>query len=87
MPKFKDQIGSIDKWYFAVNRVRAPFVERKVATGQQPQRTNIRPSKQLDGIGQVLWKMYVYVVANVQIQLMYTLADRLANEYISWTSS
>ena len=26
---------------------------------------------------------YIYVVANVQIQLMYTLADRPANVYIS----
>ena len=29
----------------------------------------------------------IYVIANVQIQLMYTLADRPANVYISWTSS
>ena len=35
----KDQIGSSDKWYFAVNRVRAPFVERKVATGHWPAAT------------------------------------------------
>ena len=28
-------------------------------------------------------RLYIYVVANVQIQLMYTLAGRVANVYIS----
>ena len=43
----------------------------------------VRPLTAIFGPAQGHLNYYIYVVANVQIQLMYTLAGRVANVYIS----